>query len=242
MKNNSCNDSNKELEQEIKKATEDIHALISSAESRFSSANEEHDRNSAEWEKATKELKEKLEKIVKPFSEKSDALWKEMEYCKNQISKLNGSLEVTELILCYKFYQRKGIELDCKALSGMLLDVGVIKNTWLYRRARKIKKKLPNGLALFRYDDGEYVIYLATLGAELIAVHRTRKSEHIGDHADYEHYIGQDSICNRNYECWKYSFREWKKYLELYGDRIGTLKPLNLSDETVKKILERWYL
>lgn len=241
MKNNSGNVSNKELEQEIINATKDINTQISSMESRFSSAEKEHDKNHCEFEKATNELREKLDNITKPFREKSDALWKEMEYCKKNISELKKNLEETEYIVCYQFYLKHEKELDEKTLTGMLLEAGIVKTTWYVGRIRKIKHKLLNGITLFRYE-GDYVVYFATLGTKLIALHRTRKSEHIGDRADYEHYIGQKQFSSKNYAYQSYSFREWKFSLEISRERIDALEPINLSDETVKKTLERWLL
>jgi chromosome segregation ATPase len=227
------------LEQAIQKATEKISKEISSFETRAALAENEHNKLYDEWEKARKELSETLEMIDMPFKQKTDSLWKEKDYCKGKANDLKRDLEDIEYEVRYQYALKNGIELDEKSFAGLLHKIGETRAIWLASHVRKFDKKLSNGITLFRYES-RYVNYFAIRGTELIAIHKTRKAEHMGDRPDFEHYIGQEGIENRSGEDnYFLSFREWKAKLENYGTAVNSIEPINLDNEENKKIISR---
>jgi len=196
-------------------------------------------------EKATKELKEKLEAIEKPFLKEHEDLIEQRKTTDHQRYELERELNVTEFRVKAKLAEDLPEFPDADAFKGYLLS----KDIFIHRM-EMIQQKLPNGIQLFRhYDDyrGNYkaseadtVSYFAVKGKKIVAYVLTEKSKHPGDtstvfcwiNSQYLRKKHQLSVYNYGHPP-SIGFKAWKQMVS----ELKTFKPIDLDDEKNKKVL-----
>ena len=225
-----------EIKEQLVKEKEVIEKSIETLDSKIKDLEKKEEKNGEEWEKAVEETKRKLEELSKPFRDKRNSISKQKSETqnkvydlKNQLGKIGEKIKYQKAII-NKEYDSESFEARLKFLSERL-SYGVEISE---------KKKLPNGIQVFRiFDESNYTEWFAFYGLKCVGFSYRRAGQHAGDSTYPYSYIG--NIKKELKVKGKYgnpinaTFTEWKKSIEQKDPT--KLKEIDLENEETQSIV-----
>ena len=239
------------IEEKIKKAIEAelkmLDELIVFADKQIADIENRIETVLENKKEAAEEIKNKLEEICKPFEEEFKSLAGKRDYISSERTNVKIDKNTASYRIRAKFAENLPEFPDGDSFKGFLLNNGI-----LTRVVEIVKKKLPNGITLFRaYDSlhgnekgtassADAVLYFALKGKEIVGFILTEKSKHPGDASSANCWINARFLRKSNQLSENdYSnpstvgFKKWKQMVSELKEFI----PIDLDDEKNKKVL-----
>lgn len=251
------NEKDRELEQQIAKDIEQRKKTLESKrnelETECNILKEARDKAYTEKENATRELEQKLVEIREPFNKKISALDKKIE--KNEHDQWQRGIEIryADEHIRGKYAEQMSTFTSAEAFRGWMTSKGFQLST-----IEMIKKKLSNGVILFRHfhsyndksSDSDEVAYFAVKDKNIVGYHHTTKAQHVGDDTYREAWINRKLFLaenkeavdekapdyRRSYYSHGVRFKDWVKRVESLTSFVGADLDNEENKEVIKKL------